>query len=67
MDSPKPHIPHNAHNPELPTRATQADNMQVSRKSLFEHEVVHPTRPVQAVTSRQPIVLMMEMNSSSSA
>ncbi|OJA11275.1 hypothetical protein AZE42_11794 [Rhizopogon vesiculosus] len=62
MDSPKPHILHNVHNPGLPIRATQADNMQVPRKSLFEHEVVHPTRPVQAVT---PIVLMMDMNSSS--
>ncbi|OAX37729.1 hypothetical protein K503DRAFT_857185 [Rhizopogon vinicolor AM-OR11-026] len=51
MDSPKPHIPHNANNPELPIRATQADDIQASRKILFELEVVHPTRPVQAVTA----------------
>ncbi|OJA12493.1 hypothetical protein AZE42_08786 [Rhizopogon vesiculosus] len=50
IDSLKPHIPHNAHNLELPVHATQADNMQVSQKSLFEHEVVHPTRSVQAIT-----------------
>ncbi|OJA08322.1 hypothetical protein AZE42_10681 [Rhizopogon vesiculosus] len=46
IDSPKPYIPHNAHNQELPTRPMQADSMQASRKSLFEHEVVHLTRPV---------------------
>ncbi|KAG2097418.1 hypothetical protein BD769DRAFT_1700989 [Suillus cothurnatus] len=60
---------HDVYRPRYHVRASQDEGPQASWKSMFKHsdEVLHITRPGQAVLPRQPIEVAMEMNSPSSA
>ncbi|KAG2113674.1 hypothetical protein BD769DRAFT_1642411 [Suillus cothurnatus] len=60
---------HDVYRPRYHVRASQDEGPQASWKSMFRHsdEVLHITRPGQAVLPRQPIEVAMEMNSPSSA
>ncbi|KAG2113673.1 hypothetical protein BD769DRAFT_1778575 [Suillus cothurnatus] len=48
------HMRHDVYRPRLHVRASQDEELQASRKSIFQHpdnEVLHITRPVQAVVA----------------
>ncbi|KAG1775803.1 hypothetical protein EV702DRAFT_1199017 [Suillus placidus] len=64
------HMRHDVYHPRLHVRASQDEELQASRKSMFKHpndEVLHITRPVQAVMPQRPIEVTIEMSSLSSA
>ncbi|KAG2060553.1 hypothetical protein BDR06DRAFT_1017028 [Suillus hirtellus] len=68
MHSSQCHVPRDIYRPRLRVGTSQ-DEEQTSQKSMFNHpdEVLHITRPVQAVMPWRPIEVTMEMNSLSSA
>ncbi|KAG1723227.1 hypothetical protein EDB19DRAFT_1916228 [Suillus lakei] len=64
------HMRHDVYRPPLHVRTSQDEELQASRKSMFQYpndEVLHITRPTQAVMPQRPIEMTMEMNSLSSA
>ncbi|KAG1861756.1 hypothetical protein DFJ58DRAFT_725598 [Suillus subalutaceus] len=70
MDSSDYHMRHDVYRPRLDVGAPHDEELQASRKSMFKHpddEVMHITRPVQAVMPQRPIEVAMQMNSLSSA
>ncbi|KAG1784861.1 uncharacterized protein HD556DRAFT_1425404 [Suillus plorans] len=68
MHSSECHVRYDIYRPRLRVGTSQ-DEEQASQKSMFNRpdEVLHITRPVQAVMPRRPIEVTMEMNSLSSA
>lgn len=57
---------HGVYHPKLHVNASQTRELRASRKSMFEHpdgEVMHITRPVQAVMPQRPMEVTMQMNS----
>ncbi|KAG1879067.1 hypothetical protein F4604DRAFT_551382 [Suillus subluteus] len=70
MNSSDYHMRHDVYRPRLDVGAPQDEELQASQKSMFKHpddEVLHITRPVQAVMPQRPIEVAMQMNSLSSA
>lgn len=62
-------VHHDVYRPKLHVGMSQVEELQASQKSMFNHpedKVLHIARPVQAVLPRQPIDVMMRMNSLSS-
>ncbi|KAG1861755.1 hypothetical protein DFJ58DRAFT_246061 [Suillus subalutaceus] len=64
------HMRRDIYHPRLHVRASQDKELQASQKSMFSYpgdEVLHITRPVQAVMPQRPIEVAIDMNSVSSA
>ncbi|KAG1723226.1 hypothetical protein EDB19DRAFT_2043850 [Suillus lakei] len=70
MNSSEFHMCRDVYPSTLHIRSSQDEKLQASRKSMFKHlddEVLHITRPMQAVMPQRPNQMTMEMNSLSSA